>query len=164
MAIQQLGNETTTAYAEGLDLVMERVFNAPRDLVWRTCTNPDSIARWWGPAQYETTVEAMDVRPGGRWRFVQRAADGGTHPFTGEYLEVEPPARLVQTFIYDVEPYDADVITETYLFEALDGDRTRIRTRSTFPSADSLQGALSSGMIGGAIETWDRLEALLRDR
>ena len=66
--MQQLGNERTTAYADGLDLVMERVFDAPRDLVWAVITDPERVTHWWGPHGYTTTVEEMDVRPGGRWR------------------------------------------------------------------------------------------------
>src|SRR4249919_1788727 len=97
MAVQQLGNETTTIYQDGTDLVWERVFDAPRELIWKAHTEPAWISRWWGPRKYETDVVHMDVRPGGTWRFINRNADG-EHPFTGEYLEVVPPEKLVWTF------------------------------------------------------------------
>lgn len=65
---QELGNERTRAYTDGPELVMERVFDAPRELVWRVLTDPDRVTNWWGPRGYTTTVEEMDVRPGGKWR------------------------------------------------------------------------------------------------
>ena len=103
--IDRGSTETTTVYTEGQDLVMERVFDAPRDLVWKVITDPERITNWWGPHGYTTTVEEMDVRPGGRWRFIQHTTGGEDVPFKGEYLEVVPPERVVQTFIFDVEPF-----------------------------------------------------------
>ena len=91
MAVQQLGNDRTTAYADGLDFVMERVFDAPRDLVWAVITDPERITRWWGPHGYTTTVEEMDVHPGGRWRYINHTTGGEDVAFKGEYLEVEAP-------------------------------------------------------------------------
>ena len=156
MAVQQLGNETTTVYADGAELVMERIFDAPREAVWKALTEPERIPRWWGPRDTTMTVEEMDVRVGGRWRWINRHA-GGDAPFTGEYLEVVPPERLVNTEIFDVEPFNQGepaIVTQT--LEDL-GGRTKLVSRSVFPSAESLKGALSTGMVGGAIESWDRL-------
>jgi len=156
MAVQQLGNETTTVYADGAVLVMERIFDAPREAVWKALTEPDRIPRWWGPRDTTMTVEEMDVRVGGRWRWINRNA-GGDAPFTGEYLEVVPPARHVTTETFDVEPFNQGepaIVTQT--LEDL-GGRTKLVSRSVFPSAESLEGALSTGMVGGAIESWDRL-------
>ena len=156
MAVQQLGNETTTVYADGAVLVMERIFAAPREAVWKALTEPERIPRWWGPRDTTMTVEEMDVRVGGRWRWINRH-EGGDAPFTGEYLEVVPPERLVNTEIFDVEPFNQGepaIVTQT--LEDL-GGRTKLVSRSVFPSAESLEGALSTGMVGGAIESWDRL-------
>jgi uncharacterized protein YndB with AHSA1/START domain len=155
--------ETTAAYTEGQDLVMERVFDAPRDLVWKVLTDRDAITRWWGPHGYTTTVEEMDVRPGGRWRFIQHTTAGEDVPFKGEYLEVEPPARMVQTFIFDVEPFNKEAAITTLTLEDI-GGRTRMVSRDRFPSIESLEGALSTGMVGGALETWDRLATELESR
>ena len=66
---------TTTIYSEGGELVFERRFAAPRSLVWRAFTDPDLVPRWWGKHGSTTEVEEMDVRPGGRWRYISRAAD-----------------------------------------------------------------------------------------
>ncbi len=93
MAIQQLGNERTTAYTDGPDLVMERIFDAPRDLVWKVMNDPERVTDWWGPRGYTTTVEEMDVRPGGRWRWINHTTGGEDAPFKGEYLEVPASAE-----------------------------------------------------------------------
>lgn len=156
MAVQQLGNERTTAYTDGADLVFERVFDAPRELVWKVITDPERMTNWWGPHGYTTTVVEMDVRPGGHWRFIQHTTGGEDVPFKGEYLEVVPPERLVQTFIWDVPGFDDKPSYDTMTLEDL-GGRTKMTARSRFPSADDLQGAVEMGMIGGALETYDRL-------
>ena len=158
MAFQQLGNDTTTIYPDGQELVWERVFDAPRELVWRALTDPESIPRWWGPRKYSTEVVEMDVRPGGRWRFINRSAEGDEHPFKGEYLEVVPPKMFVWTFIIDVEPLNQmEPGIDTHVLEDIGGGKTKLIVRSRFPSVEVLQGAISSGMIEGGIETWDRL-------
>ena len=159
MAVQQLGNERTVAYVDGAELVMERVFDAPRDLVWRVINDPSRVTNWWGPHGHTAIVEEMDVRVGGRWRWVGITPDGRRVPFTGEYLDVVPPERYVRTEIYDVPPFNEDpsaAAVETLTLEDL-GGRTKLVSRSRFPSEESLQGALSTGMIGGALQAWDRL-------
>jgi uncharacterized protein YndB with AHSA1/START domain len=158
MAVQQLGNERTIAYAEAADLVMERVFDAPRDLVWKVINDPERVTRWWGPHGYTATVEEMDVRVGGRWRWIGHTTGGEDAPFRGVYLEVVEPERIVRTEIFDVPPFNSDdlaaIVTTT--LEAI-GNRTKYVERSRFPSAEALEGALATGMIGGALQAWDRL-------
>ena len=156
MPVTQLGNDTTTVYKDGAELVMERVFDAPRELVWKALTEPERVPRWWGPRDTTMTVEEMDVRVGGKWRWVAYS-DGQPVPFKGEYLEIVPPERLVNTEVYDVEPYNTTepaIVTQT--LEDL-GGRTRLISRSVLPSAEVLEAALATGMVGGAIESWDRL-------
>lgn len=153
---QQLGNERTAAWTDGPDLVMERVFDAPRELVWAVLTDPERVTNWWGPHGYTTTVEEMDVRPGGRWRWINHTTSGESAPFKGEYLEVVPPERIVQTEIFDVPGFDDKVAINTMTLEDL-GGRTRLLARSRFPSIEDLEGALSTGMVGGALQTYDRL-------
>ena len=157
MGITQLGNERTTAYTEGAELVMERVFDAPRELVWSVLTDPARVPHWWGPRETTMTVVEMDVRPGGRWRWISHSSEGDA-PFTGEYLEVDPPERLVRTEIFDVPPFNdpSGAAIETMTLEDL-GGRTKLVSRSRFPSVESLEGALATGMIGGALETYDRM-------
>jgi uncharacterized protein YndB with AHSA1/START domain len=158
MAIQQLGNERTKAYTEGQDLIFERIFDAPRELVWKVLTEPERVPHWWGPRTTNATVVEMDVRPGGRWRWIS-SSDDGDFAFTGEYLEVVPPERLVRTEIFDVPPYNEDpsqAAIESIVLKDL-GGRTKLISRSRFPSVESVEGALATGMIGGALESYDRI-------
>lgn len=157
---QELGDRNTTVVAEGADLLIERIFDAPRELVWTAMTSPEHIAQWWGP--HGTTAEVLvnDLRPGGTWRWVNKF-EGGEAPFRGEYLEVVPPERLVRTVIFDVEPSeDAQPAVETITFEDL-GGRTRVRHEARFPSEAVLTFAVEQGMSKGVLEQFDKLADLL---
>jgi uncharacterized protein YndB with AHSA1/START domain len=151
---------TTTIYSEGGDLTFERTFDAPRDLVWRAFTDPELIPRWWGKHGTTTTVVEMDVRPGGRWRYVSAAPDRDDVVFFGEYLSVDPPKGYRWTFMFEVEGGTAMGGPETYTFDEVDG-KTLVRSVGHMESPEIIDAALATGMVEGAIETWDRLEALL---
>ncbi|MCB0026643.1 MAG: SRPBCC family protein [Anaerolineales bacterium] len=141
-------------------VVMDRIFAAPRDRVWQTITDPQLIPQWWGPNQYETVVDEMDLSVGGRWRFRNIGANGDEHAFHGTYLEIDPPYRLVQTFNYEpIGPGHESV--ETATLEALGNDQTRMTMVSVAGSLEDLDGMVASGMEGGARETWERLANLL---
>ncbi len=154
---------TTTIYSEGGDLVFERTFDAPRETVWQAFTDPELVPRWWGPHGTTTTVAEMDVRAGGTWRYVSSAPDREDIEFFGEYLEVVPPELLRWTFMFDVEGVGPQGGPETFRLEQIDG-KTKVTSIGHMGSAEVIDGALASGMVGGAIETWDRLEALLAER
>jgi len=141
------------------DVVLTREFDAPRELVFRTYTDPAAIPHWWGPRRLTTIVDRMDVRPGGGWRFVQRDAAGDEFAFHGAYHEVTPPERLVQTFEFEGMP--GHVVLETITFEDL-GGRTRLTTRSVFQTVEDRDEMVASDMEQGAVESMDRLEELLR--
>jgi len=141
-----------------LEIVMTRVFDAPRDLVFKAYTDPEAIPQWWGQRASTTTVDKMDVRPGGVWRYIQRDADGNEYAFNGEYREIIPPERLVNTF--EFEPMPGHVTVDTATFEDVDG-KTRLTVSSLFTCIEDRDGMLSSGMEEGAIETWDRLAEYL---
>ena len=151
---------STTIYSEGGDLVFERTFDAPREQVWQAFTDPEIVPRWWGPHGTTTTVAEMDVRPGGKWRYVSRASDRDDVEFYGEYLEVTPPAGFRWTFMFDVEGVGPQGGPEAFTFEDL-GGKTKVRSIANMGSPEILEGALATGMVGGAIETWDRLAAVL---
>lgn len=140
------------------EVLMTREFDAPRALVFRAYTDPDLIPRWWGPRYLTTTVDRMEVRPGGSWRFVQRAPDGTVHAFHGVYHLVEPPERIVQTFEYEGEP--GHVLLETVTFVDV-GGRTRLTTQSIYQSLEDRDGMVASGMESGVVKSMDRLEELL---
>lgn len=140
-----------------LEIQMSRVFNAPRELVWKALTDPEAIPQWWGPRGVKTVVDRMDVRVGGAWRYIH-VGDDGENAFRGEYKELTPPERIVYTFEW--EPMAGHVITETATLEDI-GGKTRITVVSRFQSKEDRDGMLASGMEQGAAETWDRLAELL---
>jgi uncharacterized protein YndB with AHSA1/START domain len=160
--IDRGSTDTTTIYSEGGDLVFERTFDAPRERVWQAFMDPTIVPRWWGPHGTTTTVEAMDVRPGGRWRYVSHAPDREDVAFYGEYLEIQPIEHFQWTFMFDVEGVGPQGGPETHTFEDL-GGRTRIRSIGHLGSPEAIEGALATGMAEGAIATWDRLEAVLAE-
>jgi uncharacterized protein YndB with AHSA1/START domain len=141
------------------DIHIERVFDAPRDRVFATYTDPGLIPEWWGPRRTTTIVDVMDVRTGGSWRFVTRGDDGSETAFRGAYREVTPPERIVQTFEWEGMP--GHVSVETATFEQLDDGRTRVVTTSVFDTTEERDGMVGSGMEGGLQETYERLDELL---
>jgi uncharacterized protein YndB with AHSA1/START domain len=160
--IDRGSTETTAVYSDGTDLVFERTFHAPREQVWKAFMEPALIPRWWGPKGTTTTVVEMDNRPGGRWRYTSHAPDRDDVSFFGEYLEIVPPERFKWTFLFEVEGFGAQGGPEMFTFEEVDG-QTKVTSRGHFGSVEEIEGALATGMVGGAIETWDRLEVLLAD-
>jgi uncharacterized protein YndB with AHSA1/START domain len=158
--IDRGSTDTTAIYSDGTDLVFERTFDAPRERVWQAFTDPEIVPRWWGKHGTTTTVVEMDVRPGGAWRYVNSAPDRDDVAFFGEYLEVSPPERIRWTFMFDVEGIGPQGGPETHTFQDL-GGRTKVRSVGHFDSVESIEAALATGMVGGAIETWDRLAAEL---
>jgi uncharacterized protein YndB with AHSA1/START domain len=141
------------------EIMMTRVFDAPRELVFEAHSGCEHMSQWWGPRGSTFALCDMDFRPGGRWRFVQRLPDGSEHAFRGEYREVVRPERFVWTFEYEGMP--GRVSTGTLTFDERDG-RTTLTARSVFDSVEDRDGMLQSGMEEGTGETWDRLAEHLR--
>lgn len=142
------------------EIVMTRVFDAPRELVFKAYTDPNAIPRWWGLRAHTTTVDKMDLRPGGVWRYVSRGPDGSEYAFNGVYREIVPPERLVQTFEFEGMP--GHVSVETATFDEHDG-KTTVTSTSVFDTVEDRNEMLKSGMEAGAAETFDRLAELLAE-
>ena len=140
------------------EIVMTRVFNAPRDLVFQAHTNPEFIAQWWGPRGTTTVVDKLDARVGGAWRYVIHGADGSENGFGGEFREIVPPEHFTWTFEWEGMP--GHIGLETHVFEEHDG-KTTLTTTSFFNSREERDGIIASGMEGGANESADRLDELL---
>jgi len=153
-----MSGATTVSTPSDREIASERVFDAPRARVFAAYTDPKLIPHWWGPRRMTTTVDEMDVRVGGRWRFVMREPAGPEIGFKGVYREVTPPERIVQTFEWEGLP--GHVIVETATFEEL-GERTRVTTTSLFHTTEERDGMLASGMEGGLTESHERLAELL---
>ena len=155
---QQQGTTATVTTPTDRQIRIERVFDAPRERVFGVYTDPELISEWWGPRDTTTTVDTMDVRSGGSWRFVVGNPDGSTTGFRGTYREITPHERIVQTFEWEGMP--GHVSVETAEFEDV-GDRTRVVTTSTFHTPEERDGMLGSGMERGMNETYQRLDEVL---
>ncbi|HEY0319182.1 MAG TPA: SRPBCC family protein [Solirubrobacterales bacterium] len=158
MSAQQAGEKAIVTTPSDREIHVERIFDAPRDRVFAVYTDPELIPEWWGPRGTETMVDEMDVRPGGRWRFLTRDSDGSEIAFRGVFREVTPPERLVQTFEWEGMPGHVSVDSAT--FEDL-GNQTRILSDSTFHTPEERDGMIESGMESGLNDTYDRLEEVL---
>jgi uncharacterized protein YndB with AHSA1/START domain len=127
--------------------------------VFNACTNPNLIPQWWGPKEFTTAVDVMDVKFGGVWRYVQHGPYGNKFAFRGVYLTVTPPERLAYTFEFEGMP--SHVMLETALFEEQNG-KTTMTVIDLFQTVDDRDGALQTGMKEGAAESADRFAQLLQ--
>lgn len=135
------------------EMMMEREFDAPRQLVFDAHLNPEAIPQWWGWRETSTTVVEMDVRVGGKWRFISRNKDGQEIVFFGEYREITPPEKFVFTFGFEGMPGEPG--EETYSFIDLGNNRTLLRVHSCTTQEDF------DGMEPGADESYDKLDEYL---
>jgi len=136
-------------------ILIEREFNAPRHLVYKAYTTPDLIKRWWSGDRGEVTLAEVDLRVGGRWRYVMEANGGFEVGFHGEYREVVPNERLVTTEVYEGMPEGEAVVTHT--FSEKDG-RTALTILMQLSSQADRDAVINSGMEGGMQEAMDHLE------
>ncbi|EQA35982.1 hypothetical protein LEP1GSC047_0362 [Leptospira inadai serovar Lyme str. 10] len=137
-----------------------RIFNAPRDLVWKVWTDPNHVAQWWGPNGFTNTVHEMSVKPGGVWRLTMHGPDGVDYPNKIVYFEVIKPERLVYSHGSGDEENPGDFHV-TVTFTERDG-KTEIFMRALFKSAKERdQVAKEHGAIEGMKQTMDRLEQFL---
>jgi uncharacterized protein YndB with AHSA1/START domain len=127
------------AFSPKGELVLTRIFDAPRELVFKVWADPKHVARWWGPNGFTTTIHEMEVRPGGPWRYSMRAPDGHNYPFNGEYVEVVALERLV--FVGTIhEQHEHKVWTEI-LFADVD-NKTKITVHQIYSfESDATRGA-----------------------
>jgi uncharacterized protein YndB with AHSA1/START domain len=139
------------------EIRIERVFNAPREHVWRAFTNPKLIAQWWGRGN-KLVVERMELERGGHWRFIEHSPDG-VHGFEGRYRDVTPPQRLALTFEWDGMP--GHVVVNTMTLEDLGGGRTKLDATLLFHTTEERDGMLKSGMEQGVNQSYAALDALL---
>ena len=140
---------------------MTRLFDAPRHLVFEAMTRPEHVKRWWGCLGdgYSVPVCEIDLRIGGRWRFVNRHPKGEA-AFHGEYREVTPPGRVVFTEIFEDFPDVESVVTAELSDE--DG-KTRLTATVRYPSLEIRDMVMSTGMSTGAGISYDRLEDLVAE-
>jgi uncharacterized protein YndB with AHSA1/START domain len=155
-------NQTViTAEPGKQELFVTRDFDAPRELVFKAFTDPELYVQWFGPRYLTTTLETFESTSGGQWRCIQRDKDGNEFGFHGVNHEVLPPERIIGTFEFEGLPESGHVLLETIKFEELPGGRTRMMGQSVFQSVEDRDGMVQSGMEGGAVDSYERLDELL---
>ncbi len=143
------------------EIVLTRVFDAPRNLVFDAFTKPELLKRWFGPRGWSLIVCDVDLRVGGGFRFVMRRADGREMGMRGVYREIVPPERSVHMESFDDYPGESQVTT---VLVEQDG-KTTLTATVLYPSQEVRDIVIKSGMEHGAAETYDKLaEMLAADR
>jgi uncharacterized protein YndB with AHSA1/START domain len=140
-------------------IVLTRLFDAPRQLVFEAMSQPEHVRRWWGHLddRYSVPVCEIDFRPGGKWRFVGRGPEGDYPAFYGEYREIDAPGRVVFTEFFEPFPDAGSVVTSELTEE---GGKTRLTVTCEYPSKDVRDMVLGTGMAKGAALSYDRLEEI----
>jgi uncharacterized protein YndB with AHSA1/START domain len=154
-------NETTVERSSDCELVVRRTFNAPAHIVFDAWTKPELLKQWWAPKSFGVSLFECksDLRAGGTYRYAFGRDSKNPEVFSGRYVEVNPPSRLVLTQLYErMSDVGEAVVTAT--FEESEG-RTLLTLHQHFPSKEALEGALASGMEHGMRVTLDQLDALV---
>jgi uncharacterized protein YndB with AHSA1/START domain len=141
------------------EIVMTRLFDAPRALVFRALTEPALLKRWFGPHGWTLVECEVDLRVGGAWRYLSRDEGGRTMGMRGTYREIAAPQRIVHTEAFDDYAQHGEAVVTTTLAER-DG-RTTLTVVVLSPSREVRDAVVASGMEHGAAETYDRLAALV---
>jgi uncharacterized protein YndB with AHSA1/START domain len=154
-------NETIVERTGDRELVVTRTFDARAHIVFDAWTKPELLKRWWAPKSFGVSLFEceQDLRVGGAYRFVFGRDPKDPEVFSGRYVEVDPPSRLVLTQHYERMSEVGDVVV-TADFEESQG-RTRLTLHQLFPSRHALEGALASGMERGMRVTLDQLDELV---
>jgi uncharacterized protein YndB with AHSA1/START domain len=143
-------------------ILITREFDAPRDLVWRAYTEPDLIKRWWAGERGTVTTVEVDLRVGGRWRYVMTANPGFEVAFHGEYREITAPERLVNTEAFEGIPDpDDNAALVTITLTEKDG-RTYLEALTEMKDKAGRDAIIESGMEGGMQESYIALEKVAR--
>lgn len=159
MAVLRVGNSDSFQVTTPSDREIEitRLFDAPRHLVFEAMTRPEHVKEWWGRLGegYTVPICEIDLRPGGRWRFVNQTPKGDAAEFYGEYREIAPPERMVFTEIFAPFPDAESVVTAVFTEES---GKTRLTVTALYPSLEVRDTVIKSGMAKGAAISYDRLE------
>lgn len=149
--------ERSDASTADREIVMTRVLDAPRELVFKAYTDPAHIGQWWGPRGFTTTIHAMDVKVGGVWRFIMHGPDGTDYQNRITYTEIVKPERLAFDHGDDANPR---MFRATVTF-AEQGRKTLITLRLLFDTAEECEKTKAFGAVEGGNQTLDRLSEYL---
>lgn len=156
-------NHNSTDHQSEREIVITRIFNAPRELVFKVWTDPKHVAQWWGPKGFTTKVTELDLRPGGRWRYVMIGPDGKEYPAKGVFSEVVPLERIVTSDEFDQgfeKVINAELpqgIVMTAIFEDLAG-KTKLTLQIIHESAEDRRKHEEMGVIAGWTSSFDCLD------
>lgn len=140
------------------EILVTREFDAPAHLVFRAHTSPELIKRWWHANRGEVNVAEVDLRVGGKWRWMMVTTDGGHEvAFHGEYLEIVPNERIVYTEIFESPDGDSPPSMNTMVLTEKDG-RTLMTATNDFGTAEIREIVLATGMEAGMQDAYDLLE------
>jgi uncharacterized protein YndB with AHSA1/START domain len=157
MALTRSGPAVVTLPTD-TQILIRREFAAPTHLVYKAWTTPELVKRWWAGRRGKVTSAEIDLRVGGRWRYVMVADGGFEVAFHGEYSEIVPNERIVNTEVYEMaEPFAGKAPLNTVTFTEVDG-RTTLSLLAETWSKELRDEIMSSGMEGGMQEGWDLLE------
>jgi uncharacterized protein YndB with AHSA1/START domain len=141
------------------EIVVSRVLPAPRELVWEAWTDPNQVVQWWGPKGFTTTIETMDVRPGGVWKHVMHGPDGTDYPNLIVFKEVTRPERIVYSQRGSPDDGPGVQFESTWTFEVVAERKTRLTIRTVFATAADRERVVREfGALEGAHQTLGRLE------
>jgi uncharacterized protein YndB with AHSA1/START domain len=143
------------------EVIVIREFDASRELVFKAWTTASLYIQWIGPRDHKTTIERMDAKSGGGWRYLQTDPAGVEHAFHGFYHEVVRPERIIDTFEYDNLPEKGHAVLEAVNFDELPDRRTRVTERIVFLSVADRDGMVAGGMEMGMVQSYERLDELL---
>jgi uncharacterized protein YndB with AHSA1/START domain len=156
MAATSSGTATVTLPADD-QILITREFDAPKHLVYRAWTTPELVMRWWSGRRGAMQIADIDLRVGGMWRYVMVADGGFEVAFHGEYREIVPDERIVNTEVYEAMP-EGEVLN-TVTFTEVDG-RTTLELLTDCGSKDVRDAIVDSGMEAGMQEQMDLLEQI----
>jgi uncharacterized protein YndB with AHSA1/START domain len=154
-------NETTVERTSDRELVVMRTFNGQAHIVFDAWTKPELLKRWWAPESFGVSLFECesDLRVGGTYRYAFGRDPKKPEVFSGRYIEVSPPSRLVLTQLYErMRSAGEAVVTATFVGSQ---GSTRLTLHQLFPSKEALDGAIASGMEYGMRQTLDQLDALV---
>jgi uncharacterized protein YndB with AHSA1/START domain len=143
------------------EIIIEREFDAPREIIFKAFTDPKLLIQWLGPRILTMTLETFEPKNGGAWRFIHKDRDGNAYAFGGVHHEVANSERIIRTFEFEGLSEKGHVSLETARFEEMPGGKTRLTVQSVFQSVADRDGMLQSGMEEGVKDSYDRLDELL---